>query len=55
MKKETKKTKLNKSEMKRILSIIDDYSRTWTLLKQYDDGSLVIQKNITSAVQKKKR
>jgi len=38
------KRELNKSEVDGLLSVIHDYAHSWTYLKEYDEGGLVLKK-----------
>jgi prophage maintenance system killer protein len=38
------KRELNKNEVDGLLSVIDDYSNAWLLLKEYDEGGILLKK-----------
>lgn len=43
-----KKRELDKSEIDSLLSVIKDYTNSWTILKEYDDGDISVRKSRTS-------
>ena len=40
-----KKSELDKNEVDSLLSVIKDYANSWTILKEYDEGEILIKKS----------